>query len=69
MTRTPVVTPNAWPPLAADEENGLVFLPTGNATPDYVMSGVYELEVASEMVPATVFLAPPYDPDMTRIKA
>jgi len=38
-------------------------------TPDYVMSGVYELEVASEMVPATVFLAPPYDPDMTRIKA
>lgn len=31
-------TPNAWPPLAADEKNGLVFIPTGNATPDYVMS-------------------------------
>jgi quinoprotein glucose dehydrogenase len=31
-------TPNAWPPLAADEKSGLVFLPTGNATPDYVMS-------------------------------
>lgn len=31
-------TPNAWPPLAADPANGLVFLPLGNATPDYVMS-------------------------------
>lgn len=31
-------TPNSWAPLAADEENGLVILATGNATPDYVMS-------------------------------
>ena len=31
-------TPNAWAPLAADEANGLVFAPLGNATPDYVMS-------------------------------
>lgn len=31
-------TPNAWAPLAADDKNGLVFIPTGNATPDYVMS-------------------------------
>ncbi len=28
-------TPNAWPPLTADTELGLVFLPLGNATPDY----------------------------------
>ena len=28
-------TPNAWPPLTADTALGLVFLPLGNATPDY----------------------------------
>lgn len=28
-------TPNSWAPASADEELGLVFLPTGNATPDY----------------------------------
>lgn len=28
-------TPNAWGPMSADEELGLVYLPTGNATPDY----------------------------------
>ncbi|MDR7260088.1 membrane-bound PQQ-dependent dehydrogenase (glucose/quinate/shikimate family) [Sphingomonas sp. BE270] len=28
-------TPNSWAPISADEELGLVFLPTGNATPDY----------------------------------
>ena len=28
-------TPNAWPPLTADVELGLVFLPLGNATPDF----------------------------------
>jgi quinoprotein glucose dehydrogenase len=27
-------TPNAWAPMAADEERGLVFVPTGNASPD-----------------------------------
>lgn len=31
-------TPNAWAPLAADEKNGLVFAPLGNATPDYLMT-------------------------------
>lgn len=31
-------TPNAWAPFAADDKNGLVFVPTGNATPDYVMA-------------------------------
>jgi quinoprotein glucose dehydrogenase len=28
-------TPNAWPPMSADETLGLVFIPLGNATPDY----------------------------------
>ena len=36
---------------------------------DYVMSGDYELEVATERVPAEPFLKPLYDPDMKRIKA
>lgn len=29
-------TPNSWAPMSADETLGLVYLPTGNATPDYV---------------------------------
>jgi membrane-bound PQQ-dependent dehydrogenase (glucose/quinate/shikimate family) len=28
-------TPNAWAPLSADPELGLVFIPTGNSNPDY----------------------------------
>ena len=28
-------TPNAWAPMSADERLGLVYVPTGNATPDY----------------------------------
>ncbi len=28
-------TPNAWGPLSADEELGIVYAPLGNATPDY----------------------------------
>ena len=28
-------TPNSWAPMAADETLGLVFVPTGNAGPDY----------------------------------
>jgi sarcosine dehydrogenase len=35
---------------------------------DYVMSGEYELEVATERVPARPFLRPLYDPEMARIK-
>jgi 4-methylaminobutanoate oxidase (formaldehyde-forming) len=35
----------------------------------YVLSGRYELEVATERVPAEVFLRPLYDPDMQRVKA
>ncbi|CAM5775037.1 FAD-dependent oxidoreductase [Labrys miyagiensis] len=36
---------------------------------DYVLSGSYELEVATERVKAEVFLEPPYDPRMERVKA
>jgi quinoprotein glucose dehydrogenase len=28
-------TPNSWAPMSADEDLGLVYAPTGNATPDY----------------------------------
>jgi sarcosine dehydrogenase len=35
---------------------------------DYVMSGDYELEVATERVPAKPFLRPLYDPEMKRVK-
>lgn len=28
-------TPNAWGPMSADETLGLVYVPTGNSTPDY----------------------------------
>jgi quinoprotein glucose dehydrogenase len=28
-------TPNSWAPMSADEQLGLVYVPTGNATPDY----------------------------------
>ena len=36
---------------------------------DYLMSGSYELEVATERVACSLHLAPLYDPEMTRIKA
>ena len=35
---------------------------------DYILSGEYELEVASERVTARVHMAPLYDPKMQRIK-
>jgi 4-methylaminobutanoate oxidase (formaldehyde-forming) len=35
----------------------------------FVRSGSYELEVATERVPATVFLEPPYDPQMAKVKS
>ncbi|MDF2995358.1 MAG: FAD-dependent oxidoreductase [Xanthobacteraceae bacterium] len=41
----------------------------GGVDADYVRSGAYELEVAGERVPAAVFLTPPYDPKMERVKA
>jgi len=36
---------------------------------DFVLSGDYELEVATERVPCAVTLAPLYDPKMERVKA
>jgi quinoprotein glucose dehydrogenase len=30
-----VATPNSWAPMSSDEALGLVYIPTGNATPDY----------------------------------
>jgi 4-methylaminobutanoate oxidase (formaldehyde-forming) len=36
---------------------------------DMVLSGRYELEVATDRVPANVFLEPLYDPTMQRVKA
>ena len=36
---------------------------------DYVLAGSYELEVAGERVPASVFLEPPYDPKGLRVRA
>src|SRR5690606_21358589 len=30
-----LATPNAWAPMVADEALGLVYVSTGNATPDY----------------------------------
>jgi sarcosine dehydrogenase len=36
---------------------------------DYLLSGRYELEVASERVPAEIHLRPLYDPDGLRVKA
>ena len=39
-------TPNSWAPMSADKELGLVYVPTGNATPDYVSSHRSELDNA-----------------------
>lgn len=41
----------------------------GGVTEDFVLSGSYELEVASERVPAQVHLTPLYDPRNLRVKA
>ena len=35
---------------------------------DYVLDGTYELEVATERVPAEVTLSPLYDPGMDRVR-
>jgi 4-methylaminobutanoate oxidase (formaldehyde-forming) len=37
--------------------------------PDYLRSGRYELEVATERVPATLHLRPLYDPGMVRVRS
>ncbi len=48
---------------------GYVCDPENGVDRDRVLSGRYELEVATERVPAEVFLDPLYDPAMARIKS
>ena len=48
---------------------GYVRDPERGVRPEEVLAGSYELEVATRRVPATVFLAPPYDPTGARIRA
>ena len=43
--------------------------PVNGVDRNMVLSGRYELEVATERVPAEVFLEPLYDPKNARIKA
>jgi heterotetrameric sarcosine oxidase gamma subunit len=38
-------------------------------TPDYIKSGTYEIEIASERYPAKASLRPMYDPKMIRLKS
>jgi 4-methylaminobutanoate oxidase (formaldehyde-forming) len=47
---------------------GYVRRPDPGVDADFVLSGTYELEVATERVPADVTLAPLYDPENARIK-
>ena len=47
---------------------GYVRDPANGVTPEQVLAGAYELEVATERVPAEVFLKPPHDPAGARIK-
>ncbi len=47
---------------------GYVRDPENGVTRDIVLGSRYELEVATERVPAEVFLEPLYDPAMTRVK-
>lgn len=48
---------------------GYVRDPERGVRPEEVLAGSYELEVATRRVPATVFLAPPYDPTGARVRA
>jgi 4-methylaminobutanoate oxidase (formaldehyde-forming) len=49
---------------------GLGYVRNGEGvTDDHLKSGSYELEVASERVPATLHMGPLYDPSMGRIRA
>jgi glycine cleavage system aminomethyltransferase T len=41
----------------------------GAATPEWLLGGRYEIEIANERVPATPSLRPPYDPRGERIRA
>ena len=46
---------------------GYVRNPQG-VTPEFIMQGSYELEVATQRVPATISLRAFYDPTMTRVR-
>ena len=48
---------------------GYIRDPENGVSRESVLSGGYELEVATERVPADVFLDPLYDPKMSRIKS
>jgi 4-methylaminobutanoate oxidase (formaldehyde-forming) len=48
---------------------GYVRDPENGVDREMVLSGHYELEVATVRVPAEVFLEPLYDPTMSRIKS
>jgi 4-methylaminobutanoate oxidase (formaldehyde-forming) len=48
---------------------GYVRDPEHGVTPDQVLSGTYELEVATERIPAEVFLQAPYDSVSARIRS
>lgn len=45
-------TPNSWAPISADEALGLVYLPTGNATPDFygAQRRPFDEELASSVI-------------------
>ena len=47
---------------------GYVRNPEQGVTPDDVLSGSYELEIACERYAAKVSLQPLYDPKMARVK-
>jgi glycine cleavage system aminomethyltransferase T len=55
--------------IARSLATGYVTNPEGLATPEWVNSGQYELEIAAERFPAQVSLRPFYDPANERIKA
>ena len=47
---------------------GYVRDPDNGVDAGSVLAGSYEIEVATERYPAEVFLAPPYDPEMLRVR-
>jgi len=47
-------TPNAWSVFSADDELGLVYIPTGNATPDYF--GAHRTDAAEKYASSVVAL-------------
>jgi sarcosine dehydrogenase len=48
---------------------GYGFIRVQNVTEDFVLSGKYELDVAANRLPATVHMAPLYDPKGAKIRA